>query len=283
MKVSIVMTAYNTEKYIAEAINSCINQTYKNIELIIVEDKSTDCTLSIIEEFCKQYPIVLIKHEENLGAGWSRRDGIEQATGDYIITIDSDDTISDIFIETLVNRANETDADIVSGGITIIHEDGFEESKLFPEKISEELDKFKDYNNGKIIFLNNKLVKRYLYNLVPYSTRRYCEDTPVIIPLLYYANKVAYARTTGYYYKQHSESLCHKTDAFEQAVYKGLCCKDVIEFFKDKDKQYKDLITTAKLASYIKQIKQTINDESYSKCIKEFAELMKYAIKLIEI
>jgi GT2 family glycosyltransferase len=91
--------------------------------------------------------MVIINHDENMGAGWARRHGIEAATGDYIITIDGDDWISPTFIEDLVNNAKETNADIVSGGITVVYSDEYEEVKKFKPMVSTGFKKFKDYHN----------------------------------------------------------------------------------------------------------------------------------------
>jgi glycosyltransferase involved in cell wall biosynthesis len=91
--------------------------------------------------------LVIINHDVNMGAGWARRHGIEVATGDYIITIDGDDWISPNFIEDLANNAKETNADIVSGGITIVWSEEYQEVKRFAPMISTGFKKFKDYHN----------------------------------------------------------------------------------------------------------------------------------------
>lgn len=283
MKISIVMSAYNTEKYIRNAISSCMAQTYDNIELIVVEDKSTDSTLEILNNLLKVYDFTLIKHDVNKGAGQSRKDGIEVATGDYVITVDSDDTIEPDFIETLVKKAEETNADIVSGGITIIYSEDYKVIKCFSEKISTGFQKFKDYDEGKIVFLNNKIVRRSLYDKVPYCNRIYCEDTPTIFPLLYYANMVAYADTQGYNYLQHPASLCHRVNTFEQALFKALCCIDCIRFFADKESEYQGIVTQQQFLQYVKQIKANMTAENLANYKPEFAEVMAEVLKLISL
>lgn len=277
------MSAYNAEKYIAAAVASVMAQTHKEIELIVVEDKSTDGTLEILESLQKKHGFTLIRHQENLGAGQSRRDGIEAATGDYVITIDSDDTIEPSFIERLVKKAEETDADIVSGGITVIRSEDYKEVKCFREKISTGLQKFTDYNDGKIVFLNNKIVRRSLYEKVPYCTRRYCEDTPVIFPLLYHANMVAYAATQGYNYLQHGGSLCHSVNRFEDALFKALCCIDCIRFFADKESEYQGIVTQQQFLQYVKQIKANMTAENLANYKPEFAEVMAEVLNLINL
>lgn len=257
MKISIVTTVFNLENYIKECLDSLVNQTYKDLEIILVNDCSTDSSLDIIKSY-KDPRIKIINHKENLGAGQARKTGIEAATGEYIITIDGDDWISDDFIKVLVNKAIETNSDIISGGITYYNVND-QKVITFESKTSRDFEKFQDYLDGKIVFLNNKLVKRTLYELVPYSTRRFCEDTPVIIPLLYYANEVSYADTQGYFYRQHEQSLCHITDNFKQNLYKALCCKDLINFFSDKEDQYKNIISIPELINYLFALKYEIN------------------------
>ena len=236
MKISIVMTAYNIENYISEAINSCLNQTYKDIELIIVEDCSTDKTKEIVQEYEKKYPIKVIYHEENLGAGIGRRHGIEAATGDYFITIDGDDWIDPTFIESLANKAIETGSDIVSGGITVERGNGYWESTCYGNLIIEDKhEQVLKFWGEKIVFMNNKIIRRTLGDMIPYCQRRFIEDTPVIVPMLWLANKVAYVENTGYHYRMLETSLTHQADPFKYALYRALCMQDLIDFFKTND------------------------------------------------
>lgn len=280
MKVSIVTTAYNIEDFIENCIKSLLSQTYKNIEIILVNDCSTDKTIDIINTFDDER-ILILNHEYNMGAGWARRHGIEAASGEYVITVDGDDWISPTFIEDLVQNAKETDADIVSGGITIVVNEEYEEIKRFVPRISSGIKKFQDYNDGKIIFLNNKLVKRKLYSIVPYSTRRFCEDTPVILPLLYYSNKVSYVDNQGYFYRQHQNSLCHRVDNFEQALFKALCGKDMMNFFQDKGEEYQSLISKKEFLGYLQIIHSKGNPSLYNKFNKELGELAPNLLEYI--
>lgn len=274
MKISIVMTAYNIENYISEAINSCLNQTYKDIELIIVEDCSTDKTKEIVQEYEKKYPIKVIYHEENLGAGMGRRHGIEAATGDYFITIDGDDWIDPTFIESLANKAIETGSDIVSGGITVERGNGYWEKTCYGDVICEGKDKVTKFWGEKIVFMNNKIIKTSLREKVPYCHRRFIEDTPTIIPILWYANNVVYVSDTGYHYRMQNESLTHTATAFKLALYRALCCLDLIEFFETNDKDMlNDLPIVKMLQVQLQIIKQHQNKEE---------EIKKYLSDWIE-
>ena len=120
--ISIVTTCHNLEDYIENCLVSLINQSYKNLEIIVVNDCSTDNSLNIIKQLAdKDSRIKIINNDTNLGAGKSRKIGIESAQGDYIILVDGDDWISENFIKTLYNLAIEYDADIVSGAIDYLY------------------------------------------------------------------------------------------------------------------------------------------------------------------
>jgi glycosyltransferase involved in cell wall biosynthesis len=239
MKISIVMTAYNMEQYIEEAMMSCLNQTHEDIELVVVEDCSTDNTLAVIEEIAtKDSRVKIIKHDTNMGAGMGRRDGINAATGDYFITVDADDWLDEDFIKALVIRAEKTGADIVSGGITVERGEGYWEKTCYGDVVTTGIDKIKKFWGEKIVFMNNKIIRTSFREKIPYCSRRFIEDTPTIIPMLHIANQVDYVSNTGYHYRMQEDSLTHKADPFKYALFRALCCMDLIDYFKDNKAEY---------------------------------------------
>lgn len=236
MKISVVITAYNVEAYIKEAIDSVLNQTYKNIEIVVVNDKSTDSTPEILNSYGDK--IIVVNNTINMGAGYSRKVGSETATGEYILLLDGDDWLNPDFIEALVKRAEETGADIVSGGIIINKEDGSYDITGYGDTITEGIDKVNKFWKERIVFMNNKIIRKYLYEKHPYCTRRFIEDTPTIIPHLYYANKVAYVDNSGYHYRMQANSLTHQAKPFKIVLFRLLCVFDLIAFFTKEDKEY---------------------------------------------
>lgn len=282
MKVSVVTTAYNIEAYVEKCMESLLAQTHEDIEIIVVNDCSTDKTMEIVGKFTDER-IKVVNHSQNMGAGWARRTGIAAATGEYVITVDGDDWLAPDFIEALAKNAEETDADIVSGGITYVWSDTYEEVKRFLPHVSEGMQKFADYGNKKIVFLNNKLVRRTMYDTVPYSTRRYCEDTPVILPLLYLANKVSYVDVQGYYYLQHDKSLCRRVNAFEEAMFKALCSQEMQAFFGDKGEEYQGLISVPEYIGWLRTIKATMTPQLAQIYRSELGEIMPHLLRLVEI
>ena len=114
--LSVIIPAYNVEKYIDHCLNTVTNQTYKNLEIIIVDDGSPDNSGKIIDDWSKKDCRIKVIHKENGGLGFARNSGLEIATGDYIAFIDSDDYIDLNMYETLINKAIETKSDIVYCG-----------------------------------------------------------------------------------------------------------------------------------------------------------------------
>lgn len=111
-KVSVIVTVYNTEKYVEECIVSLINQTYKNIEIILIDGGSIDNTPEICRKYESKYKNIRLVHKENEGVSAARNRGITEATGDYIFFVDGDDWIENNTIETLVWLEEENKADI---------------------------------------------------------------------------------------------------------------------------------------------------------------------------
>lgn len=121
-RVSVIMPAYNVEQYIAEAIESVLNQTFTDFELIIVNDGSTDNTPKIIEKYAKQDKRIKLINQKNMGLSGARNTGLEHATADYIMFIDSDDMIKPTMCEQMYNRITKDNLDMVMCGVDLLFE-----------------------------------------------------------------------------------------------------------------------------------------------------------------
>lgn len=112
-KVSVIIPVYNSEKYIGECLDSIINQTLRDIEIICVNDGSTDGTAAILEDYSKKDDRVIIIDQKNLGAGAARNNGLRKATGEYLSFLDADDFFEKDMLEKSYNAAKKKDADVV--------------------------------------------------------------------------------------------------------------------------------------------------------------------------
>ena len=123
-KISVIMPVYNVERFVRQSIESVLNQTYKNIELIIVDDGSKDSSGKICDEYSKKDERIKVIHKENQGISCARNDGMDIATGKYIMFIDSDDFYEENSCEVLYNEIEKYDADYVVGNYIHTTHDG---------------------------------------------------------------------------------------------------------------------------------------------------------------
>ncbi len=122
--VSIIMPAYNTERYLSKCIESIIGQTFRDWELIIADDGSTDGTYAIAQKYAEDDIRITVIHNINQGVSIARNNCIEKACGDYLCFIDSDDTVDPEYLEVLVKCAEENSADIAQCSFSYVYGDG---------------------------------------------------------------------------------------------------------------------------------------------------------------
>lgn len=152
-KVSVIITIYNRERFIADCARSLFGQTLDDVEFLFVDDASTDNSVSVLEEVIAEYPtrkemIHVLQMEQNGGRAVARQTGIDHATGEYVIHVDSDDWVDTDMLELLYTKAKETDADIV--GCNITHEYKTYQ-KIFRQTYFETMDdNIRGLLNGKI-------------------------------------------------------------------------------------------------------------------------------------
>lgn|GEM_PF-153417 len=135
-KVSIIIPIYNAEKHIKRCLDNLLSQDYGNIEIILIDDGSTDNSLNICNEYSKRNSIIKSYHTLNRGSGPARNYGIEKATGDYVYFMDADDSLSSIAISSLVKVALDKESDLIVFGYQMVNSRG----KVVNQKIYREKD-----------------------------------------------------------------------------------------------------------------------------------------------
>lgn len=216
-KVSVIIPCYKTEQYLANCLDSVINQTYKNLEIIVVDDCSPDNSGAILETYRQRDSrIVILKHEQNKGLFQVRLTGIKHATGDYVCFVDSDDEISMDWIRLLVAEALKEKADIVVGNTVNIEDDWkhyFNNSINFtkfkkPLESGEILTKFFEQKGACYHWHTvwNKLYSIELWRTaLPYLEKQtkhliMTEDIAFTVVLFYFAKKLVFKNCDCYFY-----------------------------------------------------------------------------------
>ena len=122
-KISVIVAVYNTEKYLKRCLESLIHQSYQNLEIIVVEDGSKDDSKPVLENYKNNPKIKIIYNKKNSGLSYSRNRGLENATGDYIGYLDSDDYVDADYYEKLMQSINENKSDIAICDMKVVYDD----------------------------------------------------------------------------------------------------------------------------------------------------------------
>lgn len=205
--ISIIIPCYNIEKYIEKCIESIEKQTYKNIEIIAVDDCSKDGTLAKLKELQEKYPnLQVYQNDKNRGAAYSRNFAMKKAKGEYIGFVDSDDYITDDYYEKLMETAEKEKADLVATDIEIVYENN-SNAPILSRACLGEVTKFNLVNNGLAASPCNKIIKKELIEKYPFLEGKINEDVASILPAIVKAKKVAYVQGIKYFYVQRNNSV----------------------------------------------------------------------------
>lgn len=238
--ITVIVPVYNVEKYLEDCIKSIINQTYANIEIILVDDGSTDGSLNICKQYATEDSRITIIQQENYGVSCARNKGIEIAKGNYITFVDSDDWIETEFVETLYNETKEKEADVVICGYNRV----IGENK---EKIHFEGKKH-DFNSNdyfiKVLnpqtgfgFCHMKLIKRKCIDKVRFDEGLTVgEDALFNMEIAKNINKAILIEKRLYNYRINENSVVKKFDNNYAQKYLRFIQKIQSYIFQDKDK-----------------------------------------------
>ena len=232
--VSIIVPIYNIEGYIRECIDSILAQTYPDFELILVDDGSPDNCGRICDEYAEKDVRVKVIHKENGSLTSARNAGLSVAKGDWIMHVDGDDWIEPDMIESLIEAAKATEADLVFGDY-MKYGPSAGNHKL-PTWSNDKKDSMSRYIAYSMTTIWGSIAKRSLYTehcLKSPDGVSYCEDFHLIVRLCHYAKKIANVHRPFYHYRYRPTSIMsnmsRKTESDEQWVY-----QDTIRFFKEQ-------------------------------------------------
>lgn len=231
IKYSFIVPVYNTEKYLKKCLDSLVNQTYKDFEIIVVNDGSTDKSSNIISKYQKKYKNIIVIDKENEGLSMARNRGVQKSSGKYIIFVDSDDYVSNKLLEEVDKKIDDSDIlrfqiateDEGYTKISEYHEEGFESMCGY--------DAFKYLSSYHFVEPAWCYVIRknyYIENKFSFKKGVYHEDFGLIPYVIYKARKVKSIDFIGYYYIQRNSSIMNNND-YKKTVKKAF---DMLEQYK---------------------------------------------------
>ena len=216
--VSIILPIYNVEKFLSTSIGSAINQTYKNLEIVLVDDGSKDNSGKICDEYSKKDKRIKVIHKVNGGLSDARNAGLDIAKGEYIYLLDSDDYIETTAIEKCVDRLEQDNSDLVIFNFRYCDEEGNtieSTSKEIDVKSIWSIDDFWNYidhpDNKEVSIASvvawNKLYKKEIFDNLRYIKGRINEDSLIITDIIVKVNKISYISEKLYSYRMRSGSI----------------------------------------------------------------------------
>lgn len=243
-KISVIVPVYNGESYLASCLDSILSQSYKNVEVIVINDGSTDFSLKIAETYSEKDNRVTVYSHENSGLSEARNRGIEVATGDYIAFVDSDDILLPEALELLLNELIKNAADIAEGKTIRGKIQGEHKLKPHIEKhiySSEEALSNMLYQKRLLPSVCGKLFIKELFNELKFEKGILYEDLNIIYKVFEKCNKIVWIDYPVYFYREAEGSILNNWKLERLDVLK---VTEKIENYITE--QYPDLINAAK-------------------------------------
>ncbi|GEB77516.1 glycosyltransferase [Sporolactobacillus inulinus] len=250
IKISVIIPVYNSEKYLEKCLDSVIGQSMKTIEIIIVNDGSTDHSSEIIQNYAKQYANIISIDQPNSGQGFARNHALDYASGEYIAFVDSDDYIESGMFETLYIEATTNQLDVVlfnwdkvdyQGHVLEKSDHSEYDNRIFTrdEIVRGFLSEFQTVIEG---FSWNKFIKADLFkrSRIRYPNLKF-EDIPTMFHLLLKVKKCKYINQHLYHYVSHGNSTVHSMD--KKNIEEFVAAIQMMETILDEEKMKSLFIT----------------------------------------
>lgn len=285
--ITLIIPVYNTKKYLDECVKSVISQTYTNLEILLIDDGSTDGTSQMCDTYLSIDERIKVYHKTNEGLGLTRNYGVERAHGKFISFLDSDDRISQDFIETLYRCTLENDADVCKGGFTrfkgneaikctrydkAIYRGNEVKNEFLPRLIGSAPNKHDSVEMSVWGVLYKAEIIKSNNILFPSEREIISEDIVFNIQYFQHANIGCLLDSTGYYYRVNDASLTrsYRLDRFEAYKRFYLYIENLITGYGYK----KDVIQRLNRYFFI-CLRKSIQQEAYNPDITKVNENLK--------
>lgn len=230
-KVSVIVPVYNVDRYLRECINTLLNQTYRNLEIILIDDESSDQCPVICDEFAAKDKRVLVIHQKNGGAGKARNVGLDIATGQYICFVDSDDRVHKDYIATLVNELKQNEVDIAVCSYFYLYKNRKEKQGY---NGSLQIVSQKDYllrflTDWTCSLIWNKMFKHEVVGNVRFVEGHKIDDEFFTYQIVMNSKKVVLFDNPLYEYRMRASSVMNLSNQYEQVI-----LRDKLEYIVER-------------------------------------------------
>ena len=244
--ISIIIPVYNGEKFISKCLNSILLQTYRNFEIIVIDDGSIDNTVNILKKYQENYKNVKFFYQQNNGVSAARNLGIKKSKGKFLMFVDSDDYVKKDFCEKMIYLITETNADCAYCNYYVVKEGGIKNNKLPKKYLTNKEKQFENKQNAIEGIFNNRGFRGFVWNKI-YRRESieginfdesiiYFEDMLFNINVINKCAKISYTSDSLYYYKYRKDSVINSYNTNYFFVLKSF---DIIMKQLDNDKLYR--------------------------------------------
>lgn len=280
--ISVIVPVYNTEQYLEKCIKSILTQTYNNIELILVNDGSTDNSGDICDVYAKNDSRIIVIHKENGGQSTARNEALEVAKGKYIGFVDSDDYISENMYKYLMDEIISTNAQVSVCGRYNVSSCGMSEFFTIKEtqiwETETAVKNFLMYNNLDAA-LCDKLIYAKLFENLRFPSGYICEDVPVAYQVIATSNKIVHCGKPLYYYLQRQGSTS-RSGFSEKTIglymYHKQVCNSAIEKYPNLVEEANSYYFKGLLNCYLICERSRYRGEQKRKLVKEIKKNYNY-------
>lgn len=293
--ISVIIPVYNVSNYLEQCVKSVVSQTYKNLEIILVDDGSTDQSGVLCDQIKKRDDRIIVKHQDNKGLSAARNAGIDLATGQYIFFLDSDDVLELNCLMRLHNNLIKNDLDI-----SCCHYTEFIAGNIVPQDLrmyysfspDDFMIKYFDakFKNGVVIACN-KLYKAALWKEIRFPEGLIHEDEFTTYKLIYKSNRIGYDFFVGYYYRKDNMQSITSNKIGSKHMVALDAYENYLEFFSEKSLLYHSMLVVYMHYMWVmnkryilsKQEKQIIKSR-FKNHLKEFLQYKGYSfVKKIKV
>lgn len=284
-EVSVIVPVYQVEQYLRQCLDSILKQTFLDMEIILVDDGSKDSSGKICDEYALKDNRVRVIHTTNIRAAGARNIGLDNVTGNYFMFVDSDDYISELMVEKLYEKAQETDSDIVCCNFRYFWEENkekdyctkFREETMSGSEIFYVRKNERNYGYWTVVW--NKLYKTETLGKLRFQTGKYFEDEFFANDLYRIDLKVSTVSDCLYDYRQHDNSTMQKKSALKYF--------DLIEAYQERiqiyldqnvfpDQAYKVMIYSLEPLHECRKMKETEEENrKYIQAVKKTEDLIR--------
>lgn len=290
--VSVVVPVYNSQKYLGACLDSIVNQTYRNLDIILVDDGSTDSSGAICEEYAKKDGRITVIHKKNGGNGDARNEGYKHAKGKWLVMVDNDDLLHAQQIEILLNLAKEKDADIVVGNYRPISDDEVVTDKVITDEVYQRAEVLTSDHLNSNDFIRKysmilttpwgKIWKKSLYEDILFPKKSKHDDTWTTWKAYEKAKRVVFVDEVVHYWRNNPESFGR---VFDLSHLEGMdaFAKQLDYFIKEKKQRYIEIVFAEYLEMFFWCYNRMCENNMELMPLQPYFKYMKDHIKYIKL